>query len=176
MRYPVLTPFVFFAVGALFALPVCAQSQTEPPSPRKVPASLQKLYDQRKTDITAMDTNGDGVLSPDELAAATQTKFDAADTNKDGIISPAEQAATVGAFRQTQKPVYGSQTANKAVQLQNRFDAADANKDGTVSKEEYESYYNARYRGFDKNGDGALDVKEYQTDVENRRKRRRNND
>lgn len=180
MRYYVFALFAVFFVCGSFALSAFAQSGTSPsasttttaPS-RAVPPSLQKLYDQRKADISAMDTNGDGVLSPDELAAATQSKFDAADTNQDGVISPEEQAAAVGAFKTTQQKTYGAQTANKAVQLQNRFDAADANKDGLVSKEEYEAYYTQRYKKFDKNADGTLDLKEYQTDVESRRKRRR---
>lgn len=170
-------PYVLaaFFVILLFSPSVFAQSPAQAPASRAVPPSLQKLYNQRKADITAMDVNGDGVLSPDELAAATQGKFDAADTDKDGVISPQEQAATVGTFEQTQQKAYGAQTANKAVQLQNRFDAADVNHDGSVSKAEYESYYGNRYKKFDKNADGKLDIKEYQTDVENRRKRRRDN-
>lgn len=170
MRFVILTLVGVLVFPAFHAF---AQNQTQTSPSRTVPPSLQKLYDQRKTDITAMDTNGDGVLSPDELAAATQAKFDAADTNKDGVISSEEQSATVGAFKQTQQETYGAQTANKAVQLQNRFDAADANHDGTVSKAEYEAYYSQRYQKFDKNADGKLDVKEYQTDTESRRKRRR---
>lgn len=172
MRF-LISVFLIFTL-VFFTFPAFAQSQAQTTPSRTIPPSLQKLYDQRKADIATMDTNGDGVLSPDELAAATQSKFDAADTNKDGVISPEEQAATVGAFKQTQQKTYGAQTNNKAVQLQNRFDAADANKDGTVSKAEYEAYYSDRYKKFDKNADGTLDLKEYQTDVENRRKRRRN--
>lgn len=172
MYFPAFITLIFTLVFSAF--PAFAQSQTQTSPARTLPPSLQKLYDQRKADMAAMDTNGDGVLSPDELAAATESKFDAADTNKDGVISPEEQAATVGNFKQAQQETYGAQTNNKAVQLQNRFDAADANKDGTVSKAEYEAYYSDRYKKFDKNADGTLDLKEYQTDVENRRKRRRN--
>lgn len=168
-----------FAIGLLFLISGTSRAQSQPgstaPSSRTVPPSLQKLYERRKTDMLAMDLNGDGVLSPEELAAATQSKFDAADIDKDGIISAQERAASIGAFKQEGQKTYGNQVDNKAKQLENRYDAADANEDGQVSKQEYETYYGTRYQKFDKNGDGKLDLKEYQTDVENRRRRRRDN-
>lgn len=167
-----------FALGFLPLVPATSLAQGQPgattPS-RAVPPSLQKLYDRRKAEMDVLDTNKDGVLSPEELAAGTKTKFDAADANKDGVITEAERKAAIGAFKQTQQKVYGGQTANKAVQLENRYEAADANKDGTVSKAEYDAYYGARYEKLDKNKDGKIDLKEYQTDTENRRKRRRDN-
>lgn len=164
-------------IGLCFFIPspAPAQSTAAPPSSRTVPPSLKKLYDQRQAEMAILDKNGDGVLSPEELAAGTQMKFEAADANKDGIVTQAERDASIGAFKQTHQEKYGAQTANKAVQLQNRFEAADTNKDGQVSKQEYDAYYGQRYQKLDKNKDGKLDLREYQTDTENSRRRRRDN-
>ena len=97
---------IAFAFAFVFA-PAFAQTQQpaqqkapEQPAPQQRSAaaggSALYAYDQAEAQrlFRELDTNGDGYLSPDELAAdrSNQGNWAAVDRNGDGRISPAEFA------------------------------------------------------------------------------------
>ena len=113
----------------------------------------------------AIDTNGDGVLSQSELAAAAakgeqqrqaqlrtrmEGEFTKLDTNKDGVLSKAEFLAAT--------PPASAQAANAADILAQ----LDKNKDGKVSPEEYRGPVLSRFDALDTNHDGTLSATERQ--------------
>lgn len=70
-----------------------------------------------------IDTNGDGVLSPEEIAAAKLQRAQRIDANQDGYISVEE----LEAHRQLMQ----------AERMQRRMQKLDTNQDGRVSVEEF---------------------------------------
>ena len=89
-----------------------AQTRSQPRTPRQArpaPAPVtQAQFVARRVDwLTALDTNRDGVVSPEEMRAGMQARraerttamFDRLDTNKDGQISRAEFEARGSANR-----------------------------------------------------------------------------
>ena len=137
-----------------------------------------------------MDSNGDGKLSPDELAsphdnhggkqgkaggvhaAFGQKYFDKLDTNHDGVVSKDEfMAAASAKFAQFDTAGDGKVTAaeiesapktqERAVRMADRFvKRMDANGDGVVTQDEFVAAAKARFARLDKNSDGYLDADE----------------
>lgn len=107
----------------------------------------------------AIDTNGDGVLSQTELAAAEakgiqqrvalarqrmQAEFTKLDTNHDGQLSKAEFLAAA------------PQAPMAAPDVSPDFAQFDTNKDGKVTLQEYQSVMLARFDATDKQHKGAI--------------------
>ena len=131
------------------------------------PVNDQRKLDKRLQEMKTLDLNNDGILQASELQGAATKKFEAADTNKDGVISPEEVAASLSQFSQEQEDSYGKATVKQeANRLKNRLKTADTNRDGQVSKEEYEAFMNERQSLFDRDGDGIITEDEYRTDGE----------
>ncbi|MDQ1155546.1 EF-hand domain-containing protein [Brevundimonas sp. SORGH_AS_0993] len=154
------------AAGAATALTPPAPSASAPAShhARQVqagPLTRAAYVDDRVARLTALDTNGDGVVSPEERQAGraahragrADARFARMDANGDGMISRAEFDAAAakpdhgprgvrmgrrgghdrpGGERQA-KPITISDVA---VKLGQRFDAMDSNHDGVISPEE----------------------------------------
>jgi hypothetical protein len=97
--------------------------------------------------LKAADTNGDGMLSPQEAAALPRiaANFAAIDANHDGFISFDE----LRAFMQAKHGEHGNHGA-KALK------SADANGDGKVSRDEFMAAAAARFDKMDGNKDGFL--------------------
>ena len=145
----------------------CKPEEKKDPSGKL--SSLDKKYGQRQAEIDKMDANCDGVLQPEEMQKGVEARFAAADTNKDGVLSEEESAAIVEQFR-TEAQQENAAAANRGSQkLKNLLGKVDKDGDGNISAEEYKGFYGDRYRQFDQNGDGGVDVKEFRSDTEKNR-------
>jgi Ca2+-binding EF-hand superfamily protein len=108
--------------------------------------------------LTTLDTDRDGVLSPEELAAApaSLTKLD---RNSDGRITEDELPATGGRGGRGGREGRGGEagpgdaSANDTVQTLMAF---DANHDGKISKEELPERMQGMLERGDANHDGVL--------------------
>jgi Ca2+-binding EF-hand superfamily protein len=113
--------------------------------------------------FSAMDTNSDGKLSPDEHAAGARKMFNTMDANKDGRVTAAEMDTAhekVAGKRATQADLSSAEkikvvdtdgdgilTADEhATGSKMMFDKMDTNKDGFVSKPELEAGHAAMMR------------------------------
>lgn len=106
--------------------------------------------------FAAADTNHNGVLSRDEVAAyISNALFDAADTNKDGKLTAEEWKAngrgSMERFRAADANHDGVVTRDEAHKYAARrpvierfMKEADTNKDGVISREEAKAYYGSR--------------------------------
>ena len=101
-----------------------------------------------------IDTNGDGVITKEDMAAKAEERFKSADTNGDGKLSAEEMKA-------------GAES-RKAERMQARMDRMierlDTDGDGLISLEEMQS--NERggrfFERLDKDGDGSITAEEFE--------------
>lgn len=128
--------FVFAALGFCTAILGAADAQSAPGT-----ALLDRL-----------DTNGDGALTRDEIAAARERLFERLDFNRDGNLDAEE----VGRFQDA--------VMDRAVALQILLGAQwrrmDSDADGTVSREEFRSRASF-FDLIDRDGDGRLSSAEF---------------
>ena len=159
------------ALGA--AAPAFATAAPTPPArpAGTAPAQTQAtptratLLKNMDANFKTIDSNGDGVLSQSELAAAAakgeqqrqaqlrtrmEGEFGKLDTNKDGVLSKSEFLAAT--------PPASTGTPNGADILAQ----LDKNKDGKVSPDEYRAPVLARFDALDTNHDGTLSATERQ--------------
>lgn len=160
------------ASAAVFAASATAESQRGPASrnaamPQKPkteqPLTRAQLVKNLEAEFKAIDTNGDGVLSQSELAAAEakaqqqrlaqiraqmEAEFDRLDTNHDGTLSKAEFMAAA-----PQLPT----TPPTGTDLMGRF---DKNHDGKVTLDEFRAPMLQRFDQCDTNHDGVLQPEE----------------
>ena len=159
------------------AIAAAAVQAKAPPAAAK-PAAAQALTRTaltRDLDATfkAIDTNGDGTLTANEVgaaelkvlqnrASAVRTRMDGEftklDTNKDGQLSKAEFMAAV--------PAGPTAAPNGAPALA----ALDKNKDGKVSLDEYRAPRLSAFDKADTNHDGTISAAERQAVAGARRK------
>ncbi len=92
------------------------------------------------------DTNNDGALTKEEMAASRMQRLGGADTDKDGFISAAELAEYHAAMIRAKQDKHFARFAA-------RF---DANKDGKVSLDEIKAFDPPYFKDADTNGDGKL--------------------
>jgi Ca2+-binding EF-hand superfamily protein len=113
--------------------------------------------------MSQLDTNKDGKLSKDEVAA----RFDQVDADKDGFLSAEELAAARAQFagRHQRMDMDGDamvsrEEAKNSPMLSRNFDAIDANKDGQLSRDEMRSAWAGRGHRhgprMDANADGLI--------------------
>jgi EF-hand domain pair/EF hand len=85
-----------------------------------------------------LDTNGDKVVSRDELLSRITERFDRADADKNGTVTPEERKLA------------------KQKWAEERFSKADANKDGALSADELPGRFAKKLQKLDANQDGKL--------------------
>lgn len=122
-------------------------------------AEMTKNVDAR---FAAIDTNKDGVLTRDEIAAVQskvleqaqaarqqrmESEFKKLDTDNNGSLSMAE-------FRLVAPPVRASETPDAVIA------GIDANKDGRVTPDEYRTGPLATFDKADANNDGTITADE----------------
>ena len=160
---------IWLLAGAALAAPAAqmAQAQTaRPAQAQQAPKPMTKGDFTKSLDarFTAVDTNKDGALTRDEIAAV-QTRalqqvavqqqqriaaeFQRLDTNKDNQLSIAE-------FRAAAPPVRAEQTPDQMLAQ------ADSNKDGRISVQEYRAPQLANFDRADTNKDGTVTPQEVQ--------------
>lgn len=120
--------------------------------------------------VAALDENGDGEISPDEIEKASES-LKGLDANSDGKLSgeeirprpgrgPAGQGNPPDAEARGRGPegVGGGERGGRdPAQFLERLMQADANGDGKISKEEAPERLQANFDRMDQNSDGFLD-------------------
>lgn len=175
--------FVLAAVAAIAASSPALATAVAAPAPAKPVAkpaakpaaqSLTRAALTRQLDGTfkAVDTNGDGTLTAQEISAAElkvlqqragvvrgrlDAEFTKLDTNKDGQLSKAEFMAAAPA---------GPTTAPNGTPALAQL---DKNKDGKVSLDEYRAPRLAVFDKADTNHDGTISAAEQQALTKSRR-------
>ena len=95
-------------------------------------------------DPRGLDSDGDGLITAEELAARNAALIEAADADGDGAISKEEMK---------------SHREKKRAEMRAKRNP-DKNGDGVVSYAEFQDAANARFERLDKNGDGVIDEDE----------------
>lgn len=116
----------------------------------------------------ALDANGDGAISSEELAAAADSlkKFD---RDGDGQITRREMLMAAAAGRPATRPA-----AQNPQQARERFKALDKNGDGKLAQDELPPFLQNRFDKLDGNADGFVDQQELRRGAEGLRRRLRN--
>lgn len=155
----------FAAVPAIATVSPAPAQRTAAPAPSaQAPKSVTRaqFLANVQARFNALDTNHDGVLDANEVAAAQQkqlqqeraieqqrleAEFNRLDTNHDGQLSKAEFMAAL-------PPVQPRETPQQII------GAIDSNKDGKVSLQEYQAGPLATFNKLDLNHDGVLTQQE----------------
>ena len=115
-------------------------------------AQAQEMPGQRI--LQRIDTNGDGVISKDEMTAARERLFKRLDRNGDGVIDEKEMESARQAIKDRAEVAQA--------RLGNRWRRMDTNGDGKVSEQEFASSM-PLFDLVDRNGDGRLSADEIAT-------------
>ncbi len=118
---------------------------------------------QSPVSFSELDSDGNGMVTRDELMAQQEIRFNELDTDGDGMISEEELKAEAN-----------SRAQGRVEQV---FNNADTDGDGSLSQEEFETLVANRDRSpddiiarLDTNGDGQISQDEYNQAVANRPK------
>ncbi len=100
-----------------------------------LPAFTATAQEMTTESLAVVDTNGDGVVTKEELIAAMDAAFQQLDTDKSGSLSETEAVVWI--------PVA-------------QFRAADKSANGQLSKDEFIAVVLTDFAAADKDGDGQL--------------------
>lgn len=122
--------------------------------------------------MLAMDANGDGRLSADELPERMKPMLERSDANKDGFLDRGELQA-IAAQRLPQPGQGGPEGGrppggNPGEFFGQMMERADQNKDGKLSGDELPPFLREQMEALDKNKDGGVDREELQSGMANR--------
>jgi len=123
------------------SLPVMAQDGPGPRGPR--------------LDFATMDTDGDGKITKEEMAAAASARFAEADTNGDGSLSVEEMVARMEARAEERQAERIQRGAERMIERM------DQNDDGVLSADEMQPRNGDRmFSRLDTDEDGAISQEE----------------
>ena len=105
-------------------------------------------------DFETMDTNGDGKITQEDLAAKAEERFKAADTDGDGKLSAEEMKA--GAE--------GRRAERMQARMDRMIERLDTDGDGLISLQEIQSTERGGrfFERLDKDGDGGVTAEEFE--------------
>ena len=106
-----------------------------------------------ETEMKAMDTNGDGKISPEEHAAGARRMFEAMDANKDGKVTAAEMDAA-------HERVTGQKAVKGEILASEKIKAIDTDGDGILTAEEHAAGAKKMFATMDANKDGKVTAAE----------------
>ena len=115
-----------------------------------VAQSVPGLGERMQEHFTAVDSDGDGLLSLDEFLAAREERVEALDADADGFLSTDELSSFEGPHGRT--PPAGV--------IERRMEQADTDGDGVLSFDEVESAHALRFEAADADDDGYLSLDE----------------
>src|SRR6056297_803819 len=99
-----------------------------------------------------LDTDGDGRITPEEMAGHMQARFEGADTDGDGVLSHEELVTRMMERRTERMSAYAD----------HMIERHDANGDGMLSMDEMRADHQPRMFGrFDTDGNGAISAEEF---------------
>jgi Ca2+-binding EF-hand superfamily protein len=104
-------------------------------------------------EMKAMDTNGDGKISPEEHAAGAARMFEAMDANKDGKVTAAEMDAA-------HERVTGQKAVKGELTAADKIKAIDTDGDGVLTAEEHAAGSRKMFTMMDTDQDGFLSKEE----------------
>lgn len=114
---------------------------------------------QMRLGFDEIDTDGDGRITPDEMAARMQARFDGADSNGDGLLSREELVTHMMERRAERMGAYADHMIERhdadgdgqlgPQEMQGHrsgtmMDRIDADGDGAVSRAEFDDWHSAR--------------------------------
>ncbi|TLP35866.1 EF-hand domain-containing protein [Arcobacter arenosus] len=99
--------------------------------------------------MSAYDTDGDSLLTSEEVSLLSQEEFSSLDTDSDGSISTEELTSAINkvASGTTPPPAGGApmgggeSSASSESEDEETYSEIDTNEDGVISREELEAYY-----------------------------------
>ena len=123
-------------------------------------AGLSQAREQDRPSFDAIDGNGDGQISADELMAMNDRRFEAVDTNGDGQLDKAEMLASAQ-----------QRSSSRFDRMMSRL---DTNNDGTLSRDEINQRRDPTrmLARFDSDNNGTLSEAEFEAARDNMRNRR----
>ncbi|NLH79362.1 MAG: hypothetical protein GX458_00755 [Phyllobacteriaceae bacterium] len=108
--------------------------------------------------FAAIDTNGDGVITKDEVATQAEMVFAAMDADSSGALTKEEyMGVRMGAQRGYNPARVDAMQKQKAA----RFAPMDRNGDGTVTLAEFAADHQAMFTAMDRDGDGRVTPAEF---------------
>jgi Ca2+-binding EF-hand superfamily protein len=140
---------------------VLAVAAADPQPPQNLPPALAEfLKDSPEKFLESYDKNKDGFLTLDEAPPFLKRLFERLDTNGDGKLDKDELAAGQKLVRQRFGP--GAAAAKEQVDrfVTRTLEQFDTNKDGKISKDEARGRLAENFDRLDANKDGFLDKEE----------------
>lgn len=118
-----------------------------------------------QTNAPPSGTAGPGPISVADLQKRAMDRFNALDTNKDGQLSQEELAAgrpAGGNGAPAPAPVGGPPRAGGGGVMRGMMQSADTNQDGVITSAEFTAAVTARLQQMDANHDGLISMDEIQ--------------
>lgn len=115
------------------------------------------------------DTNGDGVVSAEEIAAAREARFDKMDVDGDGYLTEADREAA----KAKHEAKRADRMEKRRAKREEHRAEIDTDGDGKISREEFMAAESGRLAQMDADGDGNITKEEAEAAKESFKKKRK---